>query len=205
MNRVNLELLNKQEDKVIDIKQEYLRQYGLDDESIKEFRSKIKKVSKEEADRLGEELNQMMYDCWYSDEDIVSFDEEIYEDMLSLILDGADVNYVDASDATSTLEYASCCLEYSILLIKAGAEYDAVDRDEYTLAMKAAINNFSKLLKILILLGADINKRNCFGYDALHYAEFYEHKECIKLLEDTINHNDIFSSKKEPILELNND
>ena len=202
MNRVNLELLDKQSS-VLDEKQEYLKQYGLDEESIKEFRSKIKKVSQEEADRLGEELNQMMYDCWYSDEDIVSFDEEIYEDMLSLILNGADVNYVDGSDST-TLSYASCSLEYSILLIKAGAECDIVQRDGYgyTLAMIVALNNFSELLKILILLGTNINKKNCYGYDALHYAVFYNQKECIKLLEDAmqgkniITADDIKSDKK---------
>ena len=203
MNRVNLELLDKQSS-VLDEKQEYLKQYRLDEKSIREFRNGIKKVSQEEANRLGGELYEFMRDSWYYDGLNTEFNSEINKQyVLSLIMNGADVNYMD-TDHISTLRYASWCLEYSILLIKAGANINNRDKYGYTLLHIAAKNNYYVLLRIIISLGTDIELKTYAGKDALYYARKYEYKESTKILEtfmqgkNIIVEEDIKHNKKSP-------
>lgn len=201
MNRVNLELLDKQKE-LLDEKQKFLKQYGLDDESIKEFRSEIKKVSREEADILGERMNHILYkEVYESGPNNISFDEKMYNEMLSLILNGANVNYMNSYGKTA-LMYVLWCLEYTTLLIKAGANINVSTPYGETPIIIAAKAEYVELLKILILFGGNVNIENYFGQDALDCAKDWGNEECIKILEaakegrDIITEDDIKSDKK---------
>ena len=210
MNRVNLELLDKQSE-LLDERQEYLKQYELDEESIKEFRSGIKKVSKEEADRLGEKVQNTIY-YLIRQNNFRNFNtgqRDLYlcSKISPFILDGANVNYCSPLKTNYLLldfidkEYFDCV----ILLLKAGADINVANAYDGNTPLKmVASAGDDELLKILILLGADINYKDKNNNDALHYAKFYKHKECIKIIKETMQgkniiiEEDINHNKKSP-------
>lgn len=206
MNRVNLELLDKQ-NKGIDINQEYLKQYGLDDESVKEFRSKIKKVSQEEADRLGNIILRATKCHLIPTKER---DYALYSNMFYRVMEGANVNYRDLTGDSIMGKLIRYSLFYStILLLKAGANINTLLEFCNTPLMLAIQYNNIELVKILLLLGADIiyKSKNGFEYDALNCAVANDNKECIKILEDAmqgkniITEDDIKHAKKELSLE----
>lgn len=197
MNRVNLELLDKQSS-VLDEKQEYLKQYGLDEESIREFRSKIKKVSVEEADRLGEKVwNTIYYYDWHGNYgDDIKEDEEVYSEILPYIIAGANINYISKS-GIPLLFSCPYFFKSSTLLIKAGADINSKDiyGNTFIILLVNSSNKTFELLKIILLLG--VNKEE--QQRALIFAKSLEklnrdEEKYIKLLEDAIQGKDIFSS-----------
>ena len=197
MNRVNLGLLDKY-NKLMGGGEEYLKQYDLDDESIREFRSKIKKVSQEEADRLGRELNDNI--SWHYDAKISwclrtyrdtssSADEEMCKKLLPYILAGANVNYLNS---TLTSLFYFNAFKSIILLIKAGININAQSGGNTLLINIILDNRFNsiefyniELMKILLLMGASIIYKDECGNDhnAINYAKKFGKEKYSQILE----------------------
>lgn len=164
---------------------EKLKQYGLDEESIKEFRSKIKKVSKTQSNELGFSLSSKL---------IRKINKKV---IIDLILDGADVNYRrEKTPKKNLLELAikTHDFETAILLIKAGAEFNFYNYNLTPVYIIECIKEkMPELLEILILLGVECNKKDILGSKPLDFAKRFlnesedEDKEniikCIKILE----------------------
>ena len=70
-------------------KNDKLKQYKLDKESIEEFRSKIKQVSEEENNELGNKLVEYIFIDYFNDD---------YEKVIELIYNGANVNQLDVGE-----------------------------------------------------------------------------------------------------------
>ncbi len=178
---MNYENIFKLEEKRI--KQEELKKYGLDDESIKKFRSKIKKVSYEESQRLGNELCKGIRGLY--------LDEKRANDY---ILSGANVDYIDIYSGRSLMQILTHSISILISLIKAGANIDAQYRYGETAAMRYALSGRVDFLKILVLMGADLYIKNNDGKTALDIAIMRKNTECIKILKDAMKLNNVYNN-----------
>lgn len=191
---MNYENIFKREEKTLEQqRQDKLKQYGLDEESIKEFRSKIKVVSYDESNTLGFNLSNELLNKTKNKDKILEY-----------ILNGANVNY--KKEECSLLEIAinNKDLETAFLLIRAGSRYDAVSINTTKLFLygqnlyiyECIENDMPELLEILILLGCDCNKNNPIldrrpiDYARRKYSKFKEANiineklsECVKILE----------------------
>ena len=90
----------------------------------------------------------------------------------------------DRSLQTTALHRAagSGRLEVVKLLLKAGADKDAAQKDGMTALNKAACYGHSEVVKVLLEARADKDAANHFGTTALHLAASYGHSEVVKLL-----------------------
>ena len=104
---------------------------------------------------------------------------------LYLINHGADVSKKDDRKRTA-LHYASESghLKLAELLLSTGAEIDVVDEDRRTPLMLAAAGGHKDTLLYLIdhVQGANVNKKDCFGRTALHYASEKGHLKVVEQL-----------------------
>lgn len=181
MNYANV--FKKEEKTLEQQRQEELKKYGLDEESIKEFRSKIKKVSYEESQRLGSEL--------FNGLTVLYLDKQNVDEY---ILSGADVNYFDTLIGISLLQILNLSSSSILIsLIKAGANIDAKDRYGETAVMRYACFNNYEYLKILVLMGADLNIKNNNGNTALDIAIESGNTQCIKILKDAMELNNWYN------------
>ena len=171
------------------------KELGIDEESIKEFKEKIKNVSNDEAGKLGNELVDKLLD-----ED----DNENYEEFLKLIMSGANVNFKN-TEYNLSFPLIICArnnfLKTFITLIKAGADINMVTDFGMTSAMIATTCGNKEILEILILLGADINLKNFNGDTALSLASLYEKKECFDMLVEAGAHLNSTNLKGQSIFE----
>ena len=170
MNNVNLLLLEQQ-------KINKLKEYGLDKESIKEFRSKIKVVSDEDRVALGRELFELITSKSFND-------ENDYEKVLELIYNGADIEY--KNDAKGDFVLLQCArknyLKTFIVLLKAGANVNQKNNYLTTSTMASARHGNKEILELLILMKADINAKSLDGDNALISARFHNQVDCFYML-----------------------
>ncbi len=167
---------------ILEIEQErleLLKKYKLDEESNLEFRSTIKKVSEEEADKLGKKLYNIINKKDYNEKDDTQFDE-----VVNLVFDGANLEYKTSQKKIFPL--LVCCrkgyIKTFILLVRAGANVNQVNDYGTTCCMAAARHNYVRILNLLILLRADINARCSDGDTALFSAKIHNSKEAFQAL-----------------------
>lgn len=160
---------------LIDNRISILNKYGLDDKSIKEFRSKIKRVSDSEKESLGNELLNIISKKGFNDD---------FNRVLELIYNGADIEYKNSKKGDYALLICARknYIKTFITLIKAGANVDQVNDYLTTAVMASARHGNKKILEILILFGADINKRCLDGDSALMSAKMHNQSECFNML-----------------------
>ena len=70
------------------------------------------------------------------------------------------------------------------LILKLGADVDAVDKNGDNALIFAAMNGHTEIVRILLNAKADVNAAGNFGLTALMLAVIKEHKETIKVLLD---------------------
>lgn len=177
MNNVSLKDLEKEQDK-------FKKKYGIDSRTLKKYRSGIAKVSKEESDKLASEL----YDYILTNKEIT---EEIARDYM---MKGANPNYVITLPKSKgdtllirciKLNYLFCALE----LLKAGADPNLCNDYKSSPLMWAVRKNSVDgnidqeiMVKILILMGADVNAQCLDGDTALTSARRHGQDNAAKLL-----------------------
>ncbi len=170
MNNVDLLLLEQQ-------RIDKLKEYGLDPESIKEFKSKIKVVSDEERSSLGKELFDLVTSNSYKD-------EPDYEKVLELIYKGADIEY--KNDTKGDFALLRCArknyLKTFLVLIKAGADINQKNNYLTTATMACARHGNKEMLEILILMKADINAKCKDGDNAIISARCHLEVDCFYML-----------------------
>ena len=100
------------------------------------------------------------------------------EDVKSLIESGDDVNASGANSDSAlrvAVKYAfdnkDAALRIVELLLDAGAAIDVQDARGETPVMLASLHNYTKILKLLIERGADVNLRRMGGYTAISMIE----------------------------------
>lgn len=165
-----------------------LESYELDEESIKSFRKKIKSVSKEESDKLGQELYKYILSSTISKKthDDLEKLKEIENKVLEYILNGANIEYKEDKDGHFSL--LLCIrrgyISLAYMLLRAGANVNQVNNFLTTPSMSAARHGHKDLLELLILMGADINARCLDGDNALISAKRHDQIECFNILKN---------------------
>ena len=150
--------------------EEKLKSYGLDKDSISEFRKKIQTSSEEEQNKLGRQIYKLVGEYFVDQEELTN-----------LILQGANINITDKEKATSLHVCAAFWeLNSAILLLKAGIDFNKKDYEGNTALHYCAGNDFLELLEILLLVGANINEKNIYGETHLMIAEDKNSKTCYK-------------------------
>ena len=181
MNNVDLLLLEKNNIKI-------LKSYGLGTENICNFRKKIKKVSKEEATKLGKDLFDLLMTKQFDD------NGKDFDKVVELIYNGADIEYKD--DKKGDFALLRCSrknyVNSFIVLVKAGANINQKNNFLTTATMASARHGCKTILEILILLKADINVKCLDGYTAIMSARNHKQDECFYML---VNANANLSSK----------
>lgn len=170
MNNVNIIKLNNE-------RIEHLKKYGIDVETIGEYKSKIKSNSKSEE--LSKELFLLIKSKDFNE-------KENIEKMTELIINGADVDYHD--EAKGDFPLLICCKKgyvgTFILLLKFGADVNNKNNYGTTATMAAARHGYDELLKILIYKNADIDARCIDGDNALDSAKIHHELDCIRILKN---------------------
>lgn len=72
----------------------------------------------------------------------------------------------------------------------------SVDNTLKNVLFWACIRGHSKIVKVLIEAGVDINKKDIYGYNALYYAIKYNYGDCVKLLMVNLSDYDEISVKE---------
>ena len=169
MNDVDLNLLEQQ-------KIDKLKEYGLDIDSINNFKAKIKKVSVEEEVSLGKELLNLISSKNYDD------DKDL-DKVVELIYKGALIEYKDEKGDFPLLRCArKNYLKTFIVLVKAGANVNQKNNYLTTATMASARHGNKEILDILILMKADINAKCKDGDNALISARKHEKLDCFFML-----------------------
>lgn len=170
MNNVDILLLEQQ-------RMDKLRSYGLDPESIKEFKSKIKIVTEEEKAILGKELFDLLTNKKYKD-------ETDFEKVIEFIYNGADIEFKNEEKGDYAL--LRCArknyLKTFIVLLKAGANMNQTNHYLTTATMASARHGNKEMLEILILMKADINAKSKDGDNALISARNHHQVDCFYML-----------------------
>lgn len=154
---------------------EKLKSYELDEESINLFRSRIQSVAKEESEKLGKQLFDMVVKKGYKDD---------YEKALNLVLQGANIEYVDKQKGNTSLMVCARknLIKTFLVLVRAGANINFKNDYLTTPTMTSARNGNKEILRVLILMGADINARCLDGDTAIMSAKRHDQDECFQLL-----------------------
>lgn len=157
-----------------------LEEYQLDEKSILEFQSKIKKVDEEESNRLGKELLELLSKKQPSS---VSLDE-LLDKAIELIKNGANIEYKEESKGNFSLLVCARkgYIEIAYVLLRTGANVNQSNNYGTTALMATARHGHSELLQLLILLKADVNAKSRDGDDALMSAKRHNQQECADIL-----------------------
>lgn len=160
-------------------RKQVLEKYGLDENSIKNFRTKISKVSEEESNVLGQELFELISKKDYSE------DKEL-DKVVELIYKGANVEYKNENKGDYSLLTCSQknYLKTFIVLLKSGANINQTNNYLITSTMVAASYGNKEILELLILMKADINARCLDGENAIMNAKRYNQIDCFNILID---------------------
>ena len=166
-------------------KNDKLKQYKLDKDSINEFRSKIKQVSDEESNKLALELFELIRIDKFNDD---------FEKIVEFVYNGANVNQLVVGENLLIICLRNNYIQTFIVLLKAGIDVNMKNNKGITSLMMCAKLGNKQLLELLILMGADVNLKNEFGETALSIALENNHKECADILisaQAYFNSNDI--------------
>ena len=193
MNSVDILLLEQQ-------RVNKLKEYGLDSDSINEFKSKIKIVSEEEKDSLGEKLFKLISSKSFKD-------ETDYEKVIKLIYKGANIEY--KNDTKGDYALLICArknyLKAFIALIKAGANINQKNNYLTTATMASARHGNKEMLEILILMKADINAKCKDGDNALISAKNHYEVDCFYMLVNAGAHLPVISQSGDSIYSFTSD
>lgn len=157
-----------------------LKEYKLDEKSILEFQSKIKKIDEEESNRLGKELLELL-----SQKNPSSLSsDELLDKAIELIKNGANIEYKEESKGNFPLLICARkgYIEIAYVLLRAGANVNQLNSYGTTALMATARHGHSELLQLLILLKADVNAKSRGGDDALMSAKRHNQQECADIL-----------------------
>ena len=157
-----------------------LKEYKLDEKSILEFQSKIKKIDEEESNRLGKELLELL-----SQKNPSSLSsDELLDKAIELIKNGANIEYKEESKGNFPLLICARkgYIEIAYVLLRAGANVNQLNSYGTTALMATARHGHSDLLQLLILLKADVNAKSRGGDDALMSAKRHNQQECADIL-----------------------
>ncbi len=199
--KINNEI--KEEKTLEQQRQEKLKEYGLDEESLKEFRSKI------HYDEFKNESN-------FNDL-IDSIENNDIKKVEKLIKEGTNINKNVIKDERhgnigiiKAVSLLNCAIEeknldMAILLLKAGHEMDINNMES------ALYSDMYELCKIMILMGIDLTEETIpFGETIFEIARFSKQEKYIKLFENAVkgdysiifdedNVKDILNTKKDVI------
>lgn len=189
-------------------REQTLKKYGLDEDSIKSFKEKINSISEEESKVLGQELFELISKKGYNEESEL-------DKVIELIYKGANVEYKNEKKGNYSLLICSQknYLKTFIVLLKAGANVNQTNNFQTTSTMAAARHGNKEILELLILMKADVNARYLDGENALMSAKRHDQIECFNMLmnahahlnnKDLINHTilDVDSKTDFEILSL---
>lgn len=157
-------------------RKEHLKKFGIDDETIKEYKSKIKQ--KGNRDELSKELYDLISSKNFNEKESV-------EKITELIITGADVDYHEEKKGNFPL--LICCRKgYEVLftmLIRFGADVNNKNNYGTTALMAASIHGYYSLVDLLIEKGADIDARCIDGDNSLDSAKRHNELDCIRSLK----------------------
>ena len=162
-------------------REEFLKKYQLDSDSIKAFKEKIKIVPKEQADELGQQLFDLIAKKGFNDD---------FEKALDLIYNGANLEYKKEPKGDFALivcarkNYLKTC----IVLLRAGANVNQVNNYFTPPVMSSARHGNIEMLEILIMMGANVNQRCLDGDTALFSAKRHNEVACFNMLVDASAH-----------------
>ena len=158
-------------------RKQVLEKYGLDEESIKTFREKISDVSEEESRVLGQELFELISKKGYNEENEL-------DKVIELIYKGANIEYKNEKKGDYCLLICSRknYLKTFIVLLKSGANVNQLNNYLTTSTMAAARHGNKEILKLLILMKADVNARCLDGDNAIMSAKRHNQIECFNIL-----------------------
>jgi ankyrin repeat protein len=125
--------------------------------------------------------------------------------VVKLLLDAqADVNYAsNYSDKTGArpLSFAVKCGRHAPevvkLLLEANAEVNYTGAGSTPLIDAAASGDDSRIIKLLLDAGADVDRRDEKGKTALHYAISKQYLKSVKLLAATASHDCVDEAEEE--------
>jgi uncharacterized protein len=158
-------------------RQVVLEKRGYTLESLKNFRRNfIKNTSPDEAQRLGQELHDLISSKTYIKNENTTIPR-------ALIFDGANLEVRNEKGSTGIIVCAQNNLYDTFsLYVMAGADINARNNFQSTACMWAARKGHEEILFDLILLDADINRQCSDGENALHSAARHNQLVCVKLL-----------------------
>lgn len=116
---------------------------------------------------------------------VLSNEDDSYYFINLLLKEGADIDEVDTSNASSVLHFAARIGHVSVLetLLQAGANPNLTDRQGKTPLLEAVINNRVRAVSVLLHGGAngELVERSA-GWNCLHYAALNGRDDIIELL-----------------------
>ena len=187
MNNTSLAILEN-------IKLKKLKDYKLDENSISEFKNKIKQVEDETKNILSKQLFELIT----RKKKYSKIDDEFTNKVLELIINGANIEYKDEKKGDFSLLVCARkgFLEIAYLLLRSGANANQSNNYLTTSIMAAARHGHKDLLELLILLGADVNAKCLDGDNALMSAKRHSQQECFDILvraQSSLIHRNIFN------------
>lgn len=169
-------------------RQERIKELGLSQEQIEKNRKLIANVDESKAKELGEKLVKFICKKNYNEEDDATFQE-----VLTLIKDGADLNFETSKGNFPLLQCARKNYQKTfITLLKFGADIFKVNKNDTNVVMSSARNGNYTILGISILMGVPVNDLCNDNDTALIMAKRHGQKLCFDTL---IKNNAILNIK----------
>lgn len=122
-----------------------------------------------------------------------------------LVETGASVNLQDPGLRRNALHWASMGPSTTIVkyLLKQGADINALDRDNMSPLLQAAVHRHQSAVQALVLAGADVHQVDRLRCSALHYAAFHGDPIAVAaLVEAGCIHNNSIFGKGTPLANL---
>lgn len=160
-------------------KEKILKENGLDQESIEEF-SKLIQVNEMMSEQLGKEIFDLLKPTKIKKPET----DDLINQIKDLIIRGADVNYASEGKGMTSLMRAESknYKEIFNMLIRAGAKIDKRTTFGSTCLSWACQHLNTRVVLLLLVLGANPNNYCSDGYTPLHSAIFHNDLDSVKLL-----------------------